>query len=189
MNDADHGSDQPAGLRKPAQRPGLREFQDALAERLRNAGASPAQSNRLALRIGATDYLVDLPEAGEIVAVPDIVPVPWTRPWYRGLANVRGNLTGVIDLALFMGTAPTVIDAGSRLLVLAPELGCNAGILVSRMLGLRSPSQWVSEAANGNASDAPWIGARLRDPDGGLWEELHLAILARDERFLHVGVR
>ena len=30
-----------------------------------------------------------------IVSLPAIAPVPWTRPWYRGLANMRGRLAEI----------------------------------------------------------------------------------------------
>ena len=70
----------------------LRDFSSRLAERLRTAPAAAAASLRLAGRIGAKAYLVEMASAGEIVPLADVAPVPWTKPWYRGLANVRGRL-------------------------------------------------------------------------------------------------
>ena len=29
--------------------------------------------------------------------------VPHTQPWFAGVANLRGGLHGVVDLALFLG--------------------------------------------------------------------------------------
>src|SRR5512134_305722 len=76
----------------------LREFSTQLAQRLKEAPDLPTEPTRLAVRVGSENFLVEMGLAGEIVSLPDIAPVPWTKPWYRGLANVRGRLVGVVDL-------------------------------------------------------------------------------------------
>ena len=172
----------------------LREFQSALSERLRRAQSAPLASNRLGLQIGQRRVLVDLADAGEILAVPDVTPVPLTKAWYRGLANVRGNLLGIVDLSLFAGGAATPLDKDSRVLAFASELHFSSGILVSRMLGLRSAADLgpasesdTTHVASGPDLYARWIRARLVDAQGVLWDELDLAALTADERFLQIG--
>jgi twitching motility protein PilI len=173
----------------------LREFQAELAERLRVARSTPSSQSRLALRVAhggaAGNYLVDLPEAGEILAMPEITAVPLTRPWYRGLANVRGGLVSVIDLGMYLDGMPTELDKDSRVLSFSPELKFNAGILVTRMLGLRGTSQLseiADDAADASAEKPAWIGRTLIDQDGVKWREMYLGILAAEERFLQIGV-
>lgn len=188
-------STQPASqTRAVIRRERLREFQSALSERLRRAQGAPLASNRLGLQIGQRRVLVDLADAGEILAVPDITPVPLTKAWYRGLANVRGNLLGVVDLSLFAGGAPTPLDKDSRVLTFAGELHFSSGILVSRMLGLRSAADLgpASESDANHVAAGPdlygrWVRARLVDGQGVLWDELDLAALTADERFLQIG--
>ena len=172
----------------------LREFQAALSERLRRAQTAPLASNRLGLQIGQRRILVDLADAGEILAVPDVTPVPLTQSWYRGLANVRGNLLGIVDLSLFAGGPATPIDKDSRVLAFASELHFSSGILISRMLGLRSAADLASASESNTATVAPaadlyapWVRARLVDAQGVLWDELDLAALTADERFLQIG--
>ncbi len=172
----------------------LREFQSALSERLRRAQSAPLASNRLGLQIGQRRVLIDLADAGEILAVPDVTPVPLTKPWYRGLANVRGNLLGIVDLSLFAGGVATPLDKDSRVLAFASELRFASGILVSRMLGLRSAADLSpacasdpAHVASGPDLYAPWVRARLVDAQGGLWDELDLSTLTADERFLQIG--
>jgi twitching motility protein PilI len=65
--------------------------------------SSGARTHQLGVEIGGERYLLDLLEAGEIVPVPALTSVPLTQPWYLGLANIRGSLVGVIDLARFFG--------------------------------------------------------------------------------------
>lgn len=170
----------------------LREFQAELAERLRRASVTPSAHSRLAVRImrdrGESNFLVDLPEAGEILSVPDITPVPLTRPWYLGLANVRGSLVSVVDIARFAGLGSTQLDKDSRVLAFSGELHFNASILVTRMLGLRNTDQLTPMERHDDADRPAWIGDAFRDQDGAVWEELRLAALAADERFLQIGI-
>ena len=92
----------------------LREFAAALAEKLRATPSADQAPARLAVRIGEDRYLLDMAVAGEIVAVPAIAPVPWTKPWFRGLANVRGRLIGVVDLPNLAGRAPLPPNSRSK---------------------------------------------------------------------------
>jgi len=48
----------------------------------------------------------------------------------------------------------------------------------------------LAELARGDtAPDSPaWYGARWTDRDGGMWQEIDLALLAQDPGFLQVGV-
>lgn len=162
----------------------LREFQAELTERLARAKTTAIGSSHLGIGINDERWLIDLTEAGEIVPVPPIVPVPHTLPWFRGLTNVRGNLLSVIDFSRFLGGAPTQVDRDSRCLVFGNSLDINAALLVSRMLGLHSTVGWTrtETAADGAAGAVVWTDDQQRD-----WRELSLAALAHDGRFLHIS--
>lgn len=171
----------------------LREFQTGLSEKLRKAQNAPLAVNRLGIQIGAQRLLVDLADAGEILPVPDIAPVPLTKAWYRGLANVRGNLLGIVDLSLFAGGAATPLDKDSRVLAFSTDLRFSVGILVSRMLGLRSAADLAvvpdaqSPAIASDALFAPWVRASLVDAQETRWQELDLSAITADERFVDIA--
>jgi twitching motility protein PilI len=167
--------------RDPASRRSrLRAYQEQLLEKMQaaknGAGVNLAQ---LGLGIGAARYLIDLGEAGEIVAPPPVTAVPLTQSWYLGLANVRGSLLGVIDLGQYFGledaaSAPAP-GATPRLVVFAPKLGFNCALLASQVYGLRQAANMERE------------GDTLRDADGNAWTPLSLAALVQEPRFLHVA--
>jgi hypothetical protein len=73
-----------------AEKLSLRDYQRDLAERLRAASTARAAS-LLALQVGQEGWLVDLADAGEVIPVPAITPVPLTRGWFRGMANIRAS--------------------------------------------------------------------------------------------------
>jgi twitching motility protein PilI len=140
----------------------------------KGGGGAPIQ--QLGMQVGATRYLLDLLEAGEIVSPVPLARVPLTLPWYLGLANVRGLLVGVIDLARYLGEdGPPASGPSARLVTFAPTLGFNCALLADRVYGLRQASSMRRE------------GEVLVDADGNSWTPLSLAALVREERFLHVA--
>lgn len=156
----------------------LRAFQERLSERLGQAGA--ARQTKLGVAAGGRLWLVELSEAGEIVAVPpNFAVVPLTHSWLRGLVNLRGSLHAVTDLAEFLGEPPSVVGRESRLLVFASRLNLNAAVLVDRMLGLQDMAGLRMISDPDGADAAEWVDSQDRH-----WYELSLQQLAVDERFL-----
>ena len=170
-----------------ADRKNLREFQARLSERLRQAASGPPQSARLGVQVGARRLLVDLSDAGEIVALNRaITPVPLTQEWFRGLVNLRGSLYGVSDLARFEGHEPAPVTKATRLLAFSSRLNLNGAIVVDRMLGLQNTAA-MTEAAAGDEPKPSWLGRHWVDGESHRWTELRLEELAGDERFLAVN--
>ena len=167
------------GQKGAARRARLRQYQEQLLERMQAARTSSgARAHQLGVEIGGVRYLLDLVEAGEIVPLPPLAAVPLTQPWYLGLANVRGSLLGVVDLARYLdpdAARPAAPAAGARLVTFAPGLAFPCALLVGRVVGLR------------HAADMTFADGRLLDADGREWTPLSLAGLAREERFLQVA--
>jgi twitching motility protein PilI len=166
-----------------AARTSLRDYQRDLVERLRSAGVAGSAS-KLGLQVGDEAWLVDLADAGEVLPVPAITPVPLTQPWFRGVANIRGNLCSVIDFPAFLGRSPVAPGEQSRLLLVGERFRLGAALLVHRSLGLRNPAQL--QPAEGEPG--PWARARYADTDGRQWKELDLPQLVQHPDFLAVGI-
>lgn len=165
-----------------ARRTRLRQYQEQLLERMLAARTSSgAHAHQLGIEIGGKRYLLDLLEAGEIVPLPAVAPVPLTQAWYLGLANVRGNLVGVIDLARYLEQKGAPPAGNPRLVTFAAGLGFPCALLVDRVVGLR-------QAADMTPADMTPEGSSLRDADGREWIPLSLAGLVREERFLQIGL-
>ena len=168
-----------------ARRISLREFQQDLVRRLNEAAAADAPSARLGVQVGTELWLVKLEEAGEVIPVPTVANVPLTRPWFRGIANIRGNLFSVIDLSAYQGGEPTAVTPDARLLLVAERYNMAAALLVNRMLGLRNLQQFEVDAAGGERA---WERARFKDKDGQLWRELGMNELVYNGDFLQAGL-
>jgi twitching motility protein PilI len=163
----------------------LRDFQQDLVARLKGAAESTAPNARLGVQSGADNLLLRLDESGEVLPVPVVSPVPLTQAWFLGLANIRGNLYGVIDLAMFMGGEMTARTTDTRIVLVAERYQVNAALLIDRMLGLRNLQQLELDE---QAPATPWIAASYRDQNGRAWRELAVGELVMHQDFLQAGV-
>jgi twitching motility protein PilI len=168
----------------------LRAFQQELASRLASKTAAQVESSRLGLHCGGDQWLIRLADAAEVMALPAIATVPLTKPWFRGIANIRGNLYSVVDFARFLGQEVATGQAAAaqaRLVVFGPRVGdLRAGIVVERVLGLRNVAELAPAAPEAGAP--AWYGQRWMDAAGHAWQEIDLARLAQDPAFLQIGV-
>ncbi|MDX5409710.1 MAG: chemotaxis protein CheW [Thauera sp.] len=164
-------------------RSSLREFQERLARRLAEAKTAERRG-LLGFQCGGENWLIALPEAGEILPPPALSAVPLTQPWYRGLANVRGTLYGVIDFARFNGQPPTVAAGRARLLLIGARHGVHCALLVSASTGLRSEDDFEADPVG---DERPWVAARVRDLQGRPWLRIDSARLLAHPAFLDAG--
>jgi twitching motility protein PilI len=174
-----------------ANRKALRELQTRLATRLQAARTEARPVSWLAVECAGHGLLFPLASAGEIFPVGSLLPVPHTQPWFVGVANLRGGLHGVVDLAAFLGARPTPrglegVHDTNRLLALNPALGSQCALLVERLAGLRGADALTPEGADGGPRPA-FAGACWRDAAGRRWQEIDLAALAANEQFLGIS--
>lgn len=173
-----------------ANKEALRELQTRLAARLQAARTQERTTSWLAVECGRHGFLLPLAEAGEIFSLAPLVGVPHTHDWFLGVANLRGGLFGVVDLARFVGLERELAEAQrehARLVVFNPAFNLNCALLVDRLAGLRNPEQLTVDApAHAKAERPPFAGERYRDAGGRQWQELNLAALAGDEGFMRI---
>ena len=172
-----------------ANKQALRELQTRLAERLQAARTEVRSVSWLAIECSGRGFLLPLKEAGEIFTAAPVLPVPHSHAWFLGVANLRGHLHGVVDLAGFLGiktrAAPEAGREQSRLVGFNASLDINCVLMVDRLAGLRSDEQITREPDSDTVRPA-FAGARWHDASGRLWQELNLSALAVDEAFLKI---
>jgi len=174
-----------------AQHQALRELQSRLAEKLLAARTEVRGASWLAVEAGGGAFLLSLADAGEIFPDTGVLPMPHTQAWFGGVANLRGVLHGVVDLAAFLGLPPragaeTAGREASRLVALNPALGAMAALRVDRLAGLRRPDEMTSEPASDELRPA-FARGRWTAADGRSWQEIDLSLLASNERFLAIA--
>ena len=176
-----------------AKRQSLKELQERLAQRLTAAKSEALTATWLAIEAGGRRYLLPLVQSGEIFPWSTVQAVPYTKSWYVGVANLRGGLHGVVDLAeLVQGSERRAIrpaeriTSESRLVSLHGALGLNAVLWIDRLLGLRNPGAF--SAVGERPPEAPGYVTRvLVDAQGQDWQELDLQLLVSEPEFLAVA--
>ncbi|OGS91368.1 MAG: hypothetical protein A2Z95_08690 [Gallionellales bacterium GWA2_60_18] len=156
----------------------LREFQQRVIERLQDKNATAARISTLGVRIAGQNWLVAMADISEVLPVPVLTPVPVAKPWFLGVANVRGNLYGVTDMAAYRHAGPTPPDTNNRVLLVAGRYAFNAALLVERVLGLRDARGWQPDEEPGS----------FRDEQGALWHSLDIRGLLEQTEFLQIGI-
>ena len=174
-----------------ANREAIRELQARLASRLRAAKDEGLSVSWLAVRCGGRNFLLPLAQSGEIFPVAALQPVPYARPWFRGVVNLRGGLYGVVDLAGFVaGDAPApraLAPAATEAVVvtLNGALNVNCALLVDTLAGLRHADGFASASAP-TAELPAYFGNCFTDVGGESWQEINLQTLAQFPRFLNI---
>lgn len=174
-----------------ANRQAIRELQSRLAERLQIARTQGVAPSWLAVEAEGQKYLFPLTQAGEIFSWVPIQQVPYTQNWFLGVANLRGGLYGVVDLANYITGMRTTIKTefarkDSRLVVLNSGLEINCALLIDRLSGLRN--QEAFSDFSGKADNAPvFFGNRYIDFSGQSWQEINLQLLAQQAHFLTIA--
>ena len=178
-----------------ANREALRAFQSRLASRLQAARTSGVSASWLAVEAGQSNYLIPLGHAGEIFPWTQPQPVPYTQPWFLGVASLRGGVFGIVALASFVSSAnastsvPAPRDAGqtqARLVALNELLEVNCALQIDRLIGLRGVEAFAASqppAANASA----WMGHSYTDAAGAQWQELNLQAMSQHPYFLGIG--
>lgn len=145
-----------------------------------------ASASRLGVQIGSRFWLITLSDISETLPLQELTPVPLAQPWFRGVASLRGNLHGIVDLALFIGEAPAPSGVDCRLLLVHPKFSVNCGMAVGKLLGLRNPEKMQRVEAEKEAP--PWIAAEYFDETGRSWQELDMRALVGHPDFLNAGI-
>jgi len=174
-----------------ANRQALRELQTRLADRLQVARTQGVAASWLAVEAGGRNYLFPLSQSGEIFPWVYTQPVPYTQAWFAGVANLRGGLFGVVDLASYVsGEAPPpkseFARAESRLVALNSALEVNCALQIDRLAGLRKQDAFIDFSEK--TPDAPeFFGNQYVDLNGASWQEINLQLLAQQAHFLTIG--
>lgn len=158
----------------------LRDFQQGLIDRLQARDVSEARVSTLGVQISGRNWLVEMGDISEVLPLPLLTLVPFTKPWFRGVANVRGNLYSVIDMAAYEHSGVASGDTNNRVLLVAGKYAINAALLVDCVLGLRDARSWRQSEGIDKQTE-------YHDELGTSWRKLDVHGLVEQAEFLQIG--
>ena len=87
------------------------------------------------------EQLAAIPLSGitEIDRVPSYTPLPRTPQWCLGVANLRGQIVSITDLAALIGEAGNASLRGQKIMIIRSEkFAASTALVVDRVGGIRS---------------------------------------------------
>jgi len=165
-----------------------------IAERSRaNASALPQQVELVAywrgvgFMLAGQHFAADMAEVAEILQPPRLTKVPGVRSWVLGVANVRGRLVPVMDLAGLLGL-PSKANWRSRRVLVVEHGDHMMGLLVDAVLGMQQFAEDRQvEAPDAEAATAKFV-TRAYERDGKVWPVFQLLDLVQAPEFLQIAV-
>ena len=162
----------------------LREYQTNILARLENAKKAGAESSAgyLGVVIGSKNVLINLQEISETLPVAEIHPVPIVKPWFLGVANVRGVLYAINDIAQMLEAKFTSISSNTRLLLISDSVSSNVAFVVEKMIGLRNINDMKLHELDAEES-ACLKSQTYQDDENRIWHMLDCDKLVRSKEF------
>lgn len=157
----------------------LRAFQQNLSDRMQDRDRLGGQMSLLGVKIAGQNWLVEMTDVSEVLSLPRLAGVPLAQAWFRGVANVRGNLYGVVDMAAYLQTGSASGENANRILLIAECHGFNTALLVDGVLGLRDASGWQRDVKRED---------QYFDDQGVMWRKLDVVDLLGQPEFLQIGI-
>jgi twitching motility protein PilI len=141
----------------------------------------------IGFRLGGERFVVSLNEITEILTYPQLSRIPRTKPWVRGIANVRGTLLPVMDLSGYLGKRLATLTRLSRVIVINQQ-GLSAGLLIDEVLGMRHFFQEESvEVPDDLEETLKFYVSSAFHRDDGVWHVFSMKTLAAHPQFMKVA--
>lgn len=112
----------------------------------------------MTFKLGDELFAIDVAQVREVLEVSQITKVPTAPAYMRGVVNVRGQATPVVDLRLRFGLPKAADTVHTRIIVMELELDAEAAVLG----GIADSVHEVIELDPANIGPPPKIAMRWR---------------------------
>ncbi|SET46599.1 MULTISPECIES: chemotaxis protein CheW [Marinobacter] len=144
--------------------------------------------NGIGFMLAGQRFVAPMGEVVEILHLPRFTHVPGVHPFMLGVANVRGRLLPLIDLAQFFGLPRSARSNRDRRVLVVEQDDIFTGLVVDDVAGMQyfAEDSFVSRSENIHEAVSPFVqGGYVRDDE--IWNVFSTFALIDDERFLDVS--
>lgn len=144
--------------------------------------------NGIGFSLAGQRYVAPMGEVTEILDVPRFTPVPGVRNFLLGVANVRGRLLPIIDLALFFGLPRPPGTLRERRILVVENGTVFSGLVVDDVLGMQyfSVESHMPDPDEPAESVRPFLKGGYKRNDE-VWKVFSTLSLTENEQFLDVA--
>ena len=149
-----------------------------------------AQWVGVAFELGGERFVAPMGEVSEVLAMPSAVtPVPLSKPWLIGVANVRGRLLPLTDLTTFLSLSAPAVRINQRKVMVIDQPELLSGFLVDRVMGIQQfdRDDYVAESLTDDSPFLPYNHGRF-EKDGQSWLVFMPSLLTEDNRYLEAAI-
>jgi purine-binding chemotaxis protein CheW len=93
----------------------------------------------LCFSLGSEEFAIPLLCVKEVIAVPDVTPVPFTPPHFLGIMNLRGQVISVLDLRQKFGIKGT--NSNETAVIICEISPLCIGVVVDSINSVIAPSK------------------------------------------------
>lgn len=131
-----------------------------------------------------------LGEVSEILSLPELTAMPLTKEWLLGVANVRGRLLPLTDLAIFLGLKSNE-RLKNRKVIVVDKGDIFSGLLVDQVLGISRflSSDYVAEEMPKDSAFAPYNHGKFVNKDGESYFVFMPSLLTKDVRYQSAAIQ
>jgi twitching motility protein PilI len=137
--------------------------------------------------VGDRRLVTSMADITEVMHCPKLARVPGAKEWLMGIANLRGALMPVVNLQGFLRAQSSVLDRGSRVLVIEQD-EILSGLAVEEVFGVKHflDDQRLCDAAASENWLSPYIVGSF-SVSGEIWEIFDVHILIDAPAFMQVA--
>lgn len=166
----------------------LRMADLARARRSGRQGGQLHEWRGVVFEVGGQRLIAPMGEISEILIMPEYTSMPLVQPWMLGIANVRGRLLPLTDLAQFL-QIPSHQQKSQRKVMVIDHSTVFSGLIVDRVLGIEqfTHSQYRAEAIDSDSPFAPYNHGKFYKNEQD-WFVFMPSLLARDARYIDAAI-
>lgn len=133
--------------------------------------------------------IAPLGEVSEVLSMPEYTLMPLVQPWLLGIANVRGRLLPLTDLAKFLQVSSQTRQLSQRKVMVIDHQSLFLGLIVDQVLGIEqfSSTQYHAESINTNSPFAPYNHGKFVKDDQD-WFVFLPSLLVEDPRYIDAAI-
>lgn len=138
--------------------------------------------NGLGFSLLDQNFVAPMGEIGELMQVPAATRLPGVKHFVNGIANVRGRLMAILDLAIYFGS-PSPKPLPQRRIFAVESGEVYLGFIVDESLGMQQfPQETFAEEVEVADMFKPYVKGGYH-VGGSHWPILSLTALAADKDF------
>lgn len=135
-------------------------------------------------------FVVPMGQISELLEVPSVTVLPGVQPWVSGLANVRGRLLPLFDLAAYFNGNLTLQKKQHRVLILETA-NLYTGLIIDQSHGMQHfDSTEFLEMIPSTLTDSmtQYVHGSYKDANGEPWTVFDFSLLEKDNRFTNAAL-